>query len=145
MVGPSDIVCGLRAVNSDCERALIDFHIARLTRESSSVPETGPDASSARIATSRYRTATRAKDQARLFLALEAEIKTRQEQMKLPPIDQSSKEYKAHVCAKVKAENLCPPEHYQVLCEYILRPCSDRFWDNGCPAPQVEASKLIWT
>ena len=98
MVGPSDIVCSLRAVNSDCERALTDFHIARLTRESSSVPETGPEASSARIASSRYRTATRAEDPARLFLALEAEIKTRQEQMKLPLVDQSGKENKAHMC-----------------------------------------------
>ena len=68
MVGPSDVVCSLRAVNSDCEQALTDFHIARMTRESISVPETGPDVSSARIATSRYRTATRAEDQVRLFL-----------------------------------------------------------------------------
>ena len=44
MVGPSDIGCSLRAVNSDCERALADFHIARMTRDSTSVPETGPDA-----------------------------------------------------------------------------------------------------
>ena len=61
--------------------------------------------------------------------------------MKQPPIDQSGKEYKAHICAKAKAENLCPPEHYQVLREYILRPFSDRFWDDGCPAPRVKDFK----
>ena len=61
--------------------------------------------------------------------------------MTLLPIDQSVKEYKAHICAKVKADSLLPPEHYQVLCEYILRPYSDRFRDDGCRAPQVGGFK----
>ena len=151
-VGPTDIVCSMRVIDSDCEQALTDFRIARLASEAvpnvetetdcfDSVPETGPGGGLARIATSRYRTATRAEDQARLFPALEAEIKTRREQMELRLVDQSSVKYKAHICAKVKAEHLCLPEPFEVFGEYLLKPFSDRFWDDGCPAPQVKGFK----
>ena len=61
--------------------------------------------------------------------------------MSMPPIDQTSAGYKAHICAKVEAEKLCPTEHLHVLREYVLKPFSDRFWDDGCPAPQVKNFK----
>ena len=113
-VGSSDAVCSLRATDPDCEQALADFRIARLSSESTSATVTGPDNALNRIATSRYRTATRAEDQARLFPALEAEIKARKEQMSMPPIDQTSAGYQAHICATVEAEKLCPTEHLQL-------------------------------
>ena len=115
-VGPTDTVCSLRVVDPDCEQALTDFRIARLSSESISVSATGPEEGSARIATSRYRTATRAEDQARLSPALEAEIKLRKEQLSMPPYRSEQRRIQGtHMCESGGREPLPLRTHASVV------------------------------
>ena len=61
--------------------------------------------------------------------------------MNAPTRDQKGAQYKAEICQKVKDLKLCPDEHYDLLCERILKPFSDRFWDEGCAAPSIKGFK----
>ena len=36
---------------------------------------------------------------------------------------------------------LCPQDICEEFCQRILRPFSDRFWDEGCPAPSIKGFK----
>ena len=93
------------------------------------------------IALVQYKQASKVDDQARLFPELEKEIAERRAKMDAPIRDQNSKKYKEEICQKVKDLNLCPPEYFDMLCERILKPFSDRFWDEGCNTPSIKGFK----
>jgi len=93
------------------------------------------------IGTAKYKTANRTDEQARLFPQLETEIGDRRKRLNADVRDQNSAEYKQDICEKVKKLGLCPDQHYKLLCERILKPFSDRFWDEGCAAPSVKGFK----
>ena len=93
------------------------------------------------IAASRYKTAAKVDEQARLFPALQAEIAQRRKTLNEPKRDQKTAKYKQEICEKVKALKLCPDQYYHTLCENVLKPFSDRFWDDGCPAPSIKGFK----
>ena len=101
-----------------------------------SAPASGPA-----IASARYKLAHRVDEQARQFPALEAEVAARRARLTQKPRDQKSADYKAEICRKVQNLKLCPPAFYDVLCERIVCPFSDRFWDEGCPAPSIKGFK----
>ena len=61
--------------------------------------------------------------------------------MNAPVRDQQSKKHKDEVCAKVKDLSLCAPEHYQKICQRVIRLFSDRLWDEGCPASSIKECK----
>ena len=93
------------------------------------------------ISTAKYKTAQRTDQQAKLFPDLEKEISERRKQLNAPTRDQKGAQYKAEICQKVKDLKLCPDEYYDLLCERILKPFSDRFWDEGCAAPSIKGFK----
>ena len=88
-----------------------------------------------------YKIRNRTDQQARLFPELEKEIADRRMRLNADVRDQKSAQYKAEICEKVKKLQLCPEEHFDLLCERILKPFSDRFWDEGCEAPAIKGFK----
>ncbi len=41
----------------------------------------------------------------------------------------------------LKEKKLSPEEYQDIICERVIRPYSDRFWDEGCAAPAVKGFK----
>ena len=116
--------------------------VSRPTESVATLSSPGSDrVSRPTIGTSRYKLASRTDEQARLFPDLELEIEERRKRSQAPVRDQTSKEYKDDICAIVKQKQLCPAEHLALVCKHILRPFSDRFWDEGCPAPTITGFK----
>ena len=93
------------------------------------------------ISAAKYKLQNRVDEQARLFPELEKEIAARRERLNAPTRDQTSAAYKKEICQKVKENNLCPDKYFDMLCEQVLKPFSDRFWDEGCPAPAIKGFK----
>ena len=93
------------------------------------------------INTAKYKLKNRTDQQAKLFPDLQKEIAERRSRLNADVRDQKSEAYKQEICDKVKELKLCPPEHHKLLCSRILRPFSDRFWDEGCAAPAIKGFK----
>ena len=93
------------------------------------------------ISAAKYKIQNRAEQQAKLFPELEQEISDRRQRLHAVVRDQSSDTYKDEICEKVKQLKLCPKEHLALLSERVIRPFSDRFWDEGCAAPSIKGFK----
>ena len=93
------------------------------------------------MATARYKSAAKTDEQAKLFPALQTEIKERRQVSQAKIRDQNSEKFKDELCKLAKDKNLVPPEHYDLVCRKIIRPFSDRFWDEGCAAPDIKGFK----
>ena len=92
-----------------------------------------------------YKARDRTDQQAKLFPQLLEEIEGRRNRLHDTVRDQNSEVYKDEICAKAKQLKLCPEEHLKLLNDKILRPFSDRFWDEGCAAPSIKGFKATIT
>ena len=97
------------------------------------------------ISGAKYKLAQRADEQARLFPELQEEIAERRKNLRAATRDQNSEKYKSEICEKVKELKLCPPEHYQKICQHVLKPYSDRFWDEVAQRRPSKVSKPTLT
>ena len=104
-------------------------------------PEDSARDSRPSISAAKYKLSNRTDQQAKLFPALEEEIATRRQKLLSPVRDQYSAQFKDDICAQAKQLKLCPDKYYDEFCQRILRPFSDRFWDEGCAAPAIKGFK----
>ena len=104
-------------------------------------PNSSAGVSPLSISGARYKLANRTDQQAKLFPALEAEIAERRQRLNAPVRDQTSPQYHSEISDLVKELKLCPPEHHDMLCQRVLFPFSDRFWDVGGAAARVKGFK----
>ena len=93
------------------------------------------------FATARYKSAAKTDEQAKLFPELQKEIAERRNASQAQVRDQTSERFKDELCKLAKEKNLVPPEHYELVCNKIIRRYSDRFWDEGCAAPDIKGFK----
>ena len=93
------------------------------------------------ICIAQYKLRDRTDEQAKLFPDLLKEIDERRKKLNAPTRDQKSNKYKAELDQMCRELGLCPKEYQAEFTERILRPFSDRFWDEGCAAPAVTGYK----
>ena len=93
------------------------------------------------ISIAKYKREQRTDAQARLFPLLREEISERRQKLLAPARDQRSGKFKQEICEMVRREGLVPAKHFEMFCERVLKPYSDRFWDEGCAAPTVKGFK----